>query len=117
MFRSNTARTVEAHQYDGTPESASTIAQALGLNMVQQSPRAAVYTVPDRLQFAPGDYYDAQNREIAILTGAWIWVNHERAVLGCEWNGYFVDHYTRVDDQRSAGNCKSAKGIDPGAEA
>ncbi|NTY62630.1 hypothetical protein [Mycolicibacterium sphagni] len=54
MFRSDTAGTGEANQYDGIPESASTIAQAPGLNMVQQFPRAAVYTLRDRLQFLPG---------------------------------------------------------------
>lgn len=97
MFRSEATGTVEAHQYTGTPTSANTIAEAFGLDTVQHHPRAAVYTVPAHLEFAPGDYYDAENRELAILTDAWIWVNHNRAMLGCEWNEYFRDHFVALD--------------------
>jgi len=95
-FRSDATGTVEAHQYDGTPESATTIAEAFGLTLVQQHPPAAVYTVPTSITFSPGDYYDAENREIAILTNAWIWLNRTTAVLGCEWNEYFRDHFALV---------------------
>lgn len=96
MFRNEVAGDVEAHQYNGTPESARAIAEALGLTIVQHHPGAAVYTVPERLAFSPGDYYDAENREIAILADAWIWVNHDRAVLGCEWDEYFRGHFIDV---------------------
>lgn len=94
IFHSDATGTVEAHQYDGTQESADTIAAAFGLTTVQHSPRAAVYTVPTTLEFSPGDYYDADNREIAIPANAWIWVNHDRHVLGAEWDEYFRDHFT-----------------------
>jgi len=94
---------VEAHQYNGAPESARTIAEALGLTIIQHHPRAAVYTVPDRLAFSPGDYYDVENREIAILAGAWIWVNHDRAVLGCEWDEYFRGNFVERDVPAASG--------------
>ncbi|MFC6127880.1 hypothetical protein [Mycolicibacterium llatzerense] len=97
MFRSEATGIVEAYQYTGTPESAVTIAEAFGLDTVQHHPRAAVYTVPARLEVAPGDYYDAENREIAILADAWMWVDHGRALLGCEWNEYFRDHFIDLD--------------------
>ncbi len=107
MFRSDVTGDIEAHQYNGTPESARAIAEALGLTIIQHHPRAAVYTVPDRLAFSPGDYYDAENREIAILADAWIWVNHDRAVLGCEWDEYFRGHFVALDVPDAPGTCQA----------
>lgn len=110
MFCNDAIGIVEAHQYDGTSESAATIATAFGLTIVQQAPPAVVFTVPDHLEFSPGDYYNASTREIALPAHAWTWVNHQqRATLGCEWDEYFRDHFIPTD-----GPAESAALLTPG---
>lgn len=88
--------TVEAWQYDGTFERAQEIAAATGLVIVQQAPPAVAFQVPETLAFSPGDYYEVDTREIAILAGGWFWVDRDANVIGCEWDVYFREHFKQA---------------------
>lgn len=90
------AGTVEAWQYDGTAQRANEIAEAAGLTIVQQAPPAVAFRVPENLTFSPGDYYEADTREIAVLSGGWFWIERAAKVIGCEWEQYFRDHFTQA---------------------
>ncbi|OHU12712.1 hypothetical protein BKG82_26995 [Mycobacteroides chelonae] len=94
--------TVEAWQYDGTAARAQEIADAAGLEIVQQAPRAVALRVPETLSFSPGDYYEADTREIAILTGGWFWVDRAAKIIGCEWDQYFREHFAHAAQPASA---------------
>lgn len=96
MFRYGD-RVVEARQYDGTQESAASIAAAFGFSVVQQAPPAVVFAAPPALEFSPGDYYDLDTREIAVLAKGWVWMDRNDEIIGCEWDEYFREHFS-VDE-------------------
>ncbi|WP_255799628.1 hypothetical protein [Mycobacteroides abscessus] len=96
-------RVVQAFQYDGTQECAARIAAAFDLSVVQQAPRAVVFAVPPELNFSPGEYYDLDTREIAVLAQGWVWLDRDDQMIGCEWDDYVRGHFS-VDVAHTRGN-------------
>ena len=90
-------RVVEARQYNGTQESAASIAAAFGFSVVQQAPPAVVFAAPPALEFSPGDYYDLDTREIVVPAQGWVWVDRNDEMIGCEWDAYVREHF-RIDE-------------------
>lgn len=86
-------RSVEAIQYEGTSECASSIAKAFDLTVLWKSSPVVVFSVPSGLNFSPGDYYDLEVRTIAVPVGAWVWLDRSNDTIGCEWDSYVQEHF------------------------